>query len=185
MCYTSASLIKVGYLRLKCLLFHTSYSCSLWYQLSILHLYSGTVSMTCPYMKTAEEMLSYRLQIPTDCGRRVVSCCIGLDCWSWSWPLGDQQMSPKWYWKQSPHHYSFIQLCSPSLSNWQMKMQSWCITASATRSLPPSPEHQQPLHWSLRVLLIRYADSTDAPSPHISSQWCSQPFASALFLDVA
>lgn len=52
------------------------------------------------------------------------------------------------------------------------------------RSLPPSPEHQQPLHWSLRVRLIHLADSADALLPHIWSQWCSQPFASALFLDV-
>lgn len=87
--------------------------------------------------------------------------------------------TPLWF-------YSALDLFpnSFSLSTWQLKMGSWCITASATRSLPPSPEHQQPLHWSLRVLLIHLADSADALPPHIWSQWCSQPFASALFLDV-
>lgn len=54
---------------IKCLLFHTCDSCILWWhQLSILHLYSGAVSMTCTYVKTVEEKLSDGLQIPADSG---------------------------------------------------------------------------------------------------------------------
>lgn len=66
-----------------------------------------------------------------------------LNCRGWSWLLGDQQMSDTGYCKQSPHQDGFIQhqVCSLTLSDWQMKVGSWCVTASATQPLCPSPEH--------------------------------------------
>lgn len=94
-----------------------------------------------PYMKTVEEMLSDKIEIPVDSlwmdsvHLRVGIGCVAPGCWGLSQPRGDHQMSPTRYCKQSQHHYGFIQLqiYSLTLSNWQSKMASWCITASATQ----------------------------------------------------
>lgn len=167
-------------------------SCILWwYQLSVLHVCSGAMSAT--HMKTVEEMLSDKLQIPTESGW--ILCLWEQELVVLLWAAGVSPSSgeitrrPIQGTANNPN--TIMAFFSFRSVPWLFLMDRGRWDRDGSQLLPhdlclhpQEPVASGPLRWSLRAPLIHLADSAGAFPPHIWSLQCSQPSASFLFLDV-